>query len=59
MVYEDIQRMDVDEISKLKIQIYESRSEATELRARVAMDLIAKDRVHCLPWRRQKRKAKL
>ena len=35
--------MDVDEISNLKIQIYEPRSERTEPEARVMVSLIAND----------------
>ena len=51
IVYEDIEHMDVDEISNLKIQICESRSEATKPKARVTVSLIANDgKVECVVY---------
>ena len=43
--------MDVDEISNLKIQICESRSEATKPKARVTVSLIANDgKMECIVY---------
>ena len=43
--------MDVDEVSNLKIQIYESRSKTTESKARGTVSLIANDgKLECIVY---------
>ena len=60
MTYEHIQRMDVDEISNLKIQIYESRCERVEPKARVTVSLIRnREKTECIVHHRDGKSTRL